>query len=208
MKYLDNEEYDKAIEDFDRSISLSETAEAYNGRGIAYYEKGEYIQSLGSFNMAIDLNSRDYKPFYNRGNAYMQLKYYNKAISDYEHALVRKPDDPDIYINKGNTHFYLKQFDKAIEEFNKAIKLDNKNYLTFFNKGKIQAILQKYDSAHTSLEKSIGLNADHPASLYWLGVCEIENGNKNGGCEYFRQATELGNPDAKKALSEICNENI
>ena len=152
----------------------------------------------------MDLDPKDYKAYYNRGNAYLQLEYYNKAINDYEHAIIRNTTNADIYLNKGNCHFFLKQFDLAVTEFDKAIGLDARNYLTYFNKGKTQIFLEDYVGAEVSLQQAVDLNDKYPASFYWLGVCNTENGNKEEGCLFFKQAAQMDNPDARKAVAELC----
>ena len=52
-------DYDRAIQDFDKSIKLDPAyAKAFNNRGAAYLRKGEYDLALKSFDEAIKLNPK------------------------------------------------------------------------------------------------------------------------------------------------------
>jgi tetratricopeptide (TPR) repeat protein len=63
--------YDDAIESFTSAISLlSGFAEAYNGRGIVYFDKNQYDRAISDFDKAIGLNSSESLFYVNRGNAY------------------------------------------------------------------------------------------------------------------------------------------
>jgi len=55
--YLSTRKYDKAIEDYTKSIELSPTnADAYYGRGRAYYYKMDQEKATADFNKAIELD--------------------------------------------------------------------------------------------------------------------------------------------------------
>lgn len=51
--------YLKAIEDFTKAIFIGPTAAAYNGRGLAYSEKGNSDKAINDLKMAIKLNPED-----------------------------------------------------------------------------------------------------------------------------------------------------
>jgi tetratricopeptide (TPR) repeat protein len=84
-KYVDP---DKALEYLDKAISLdSNYAKAYNNRGNAWYNKGDYDLAISDYNKAIELNPRYAKAYYNRGVAWDDKGNYDRAISDYNKAI-------------------------------------------------------------------------------------------------------------------------
>ena len=55
---------------------------AYNNRGSAYAQQGDYIQAISDFTKAIGINSNDPVAYHNRAVAYYCLKEYDKAWGD------------------------------------------------------------------------------------------------------------------------------
>ena len=55
---------------------------AYNNRGSAYAQQGDYIQAISDFTKAIGINSNDPVAYHNRAVAYFGLKQYDRAWGD------------------------------------------------------------------------------------------------------------------------------
>jgi tetratricopeptide (TPR) repeat protein len=105
---------------------------AYEGRGIAYGEIGDYQSAIEDFNKAIGLK-KDYADAYiNRGFAYYNIGQYQKAIGDYNEAIRLKTDKAEFYNNRGINYIALGQYKPAIEDLNKAIAL-KKDYADAYN---------------------------------------------------------------------------
>ena len=85
--------YDKAIEDFNKAIKLdSSLAVAYNNRGSAYSLIKNYNKAIEDFSKAIKLNpDKLWLIYYSRGNTYNFLESYEKAIEDWEKAIELNP---------------------------------------------------------------------------------------------------------------------
>ena len=66
-------DYERAIQDFDRSIKLNGTyAKPFNNRGVAYLKKGEYDLAIKAFDEATRLNPDYGEAFANRAEAYLK----------------------------------------------------------------------------------------------------------------------------------------
>lgn len=71
LVYLNRQDYDRAIADFDHAIALNpKDAPAFNGRGIAYRAKGRNDRAIEDFDQAIELRPNFALAFSNRGVAY------------------------------------------------------------------------------------------------------------------------------------------
>lgn len=79
---------------------------AYQYRGIAYGQTGQYRLAIDDFNEALNLN-KYYKGYNNRGFAYANLGLYQQAIADYSEAIHLRPDYVKAYYNRG--YAYLSQ---------------------------------------------------------------------------------------------------
>ncbi|ACK69390.1 Tetratricopeptide TPR_2 repeat protein [Gloeothece citriformis PCC 7424] len=100
--YAANEDYQKAIQDYNQSLTLdSNNAQAYNYRGTAYYWLENYQQALEDFNQALSLKPDVALLYYNR--AYVRQKLGDKqgAIEDFKQGA-------DISLKQGDTETYQK----------------------------------------------------------------------------------------------------
>ena len=83
--YGEKGHYDRAIEDFNKAISINPNyAGAYNNRGNAYYKKGQYDRAIEDYNKAIALDPNDALAYTNRGAAYALKGVMGRAISDFQ----------------------------------------------------------------------------------------------------------------------------
>lgn len=89
----------------DRTEALTQyLAKAYNNRGIAYDNKGEFNKAIEDYNKAIELNPNDAEAYNNRALCYIKLaeketdkaeakEYYQKALDDCNTGLSLNPDE-------------------------------------------------------------------------------------------------------------------
>ena len=67
---LEKADYDKAIPQFSQAIELSPRfAEAYSGRGTAYWSKGEMDKAIADYSSALSINDKLAEAWFNRGVA-------------------------------------------------------------------------------------------------------------------------------------------
>src|SRR5580700_8435230 len=84
--------------------SKANLAIAYNNRGWAYINKGDYESAIADYDQAIRLKP-DYPEAYNgRGIAHDDKAEYDRAIADYDQAIRLKPDYPEAYNGRGIAH--------------------------------------------------------------------------------------------------------
>ncbi len=83
--YADLQDYDRAIECYDKAIRLSpEFAGAYNNRGVSRIAKQEYDSALNDLQKAIDFGFPiPAIPWYFMGQAYEQLGRCSEAYNAY-----------------------------------------------------------------------------------------------------------------------------
>ena len=110
---------------------------AWNQRGLAWHEKGEWDNAIKDYVEAIRLDPKYAPAFINRGNARQNLKEYDKAIQDYDGAIRLDPKDAVPFINRGNAWRNLKEYNKAIKDYDEAIRLNPKYAHAYFNRGNL-----------------------------------------------------------------------
>jgi tetratricopeptide (TPR) repeat protein len=101
--------YREAMPYFDEAIRLDPRyVEAFNNRGIAYGNLGQYQRAVQDFDeaipyydKAIQLNPRYGEVYFHRGTAYAKLRQYERAIQEYNEAVRLKPSDVLAYDSRG-----------------------------------------------------------------------------------------------------------
>ena len=96
-----NDNLDDAIEYYTEVIRLDPAdidivAGAYNNRGNAYGDRGDYDRAIDDYNKAIKRNPNA-DAYYNRGIVYGDKGDYDRAIDDYNKVIELNPNYADAY---------------------------------------------------------------------------------------------------------------
>ena len=131
---LEKHEYPKAIQEYDIALAFDpEYSDAYNNRGIAFFETGNYKEAIISYDSAIQKNPNLVNAYYNRSKALMQVREYAASLNDLQVVERHFPDTSALFFALGLNHYYLRNFSTAIENFEKAMRLDPVNPEIFVN---------------------------------------------------------------------------
>jgi len=132
----------KAIEYLNNAIKLKpDYVEAYNSRGLAYFNLGQYQRATKDYNNALRLKPDNAYAYYNRGTAYRYLGKHQRAIDDYNEALRLKPDYAQAYYNRGAAYDDVGKYLRAIEDYTEAIRLKS-DYVEAYNNRGVTYLLQ------------------------------------------------------------------
>lgn len=123
--YLASGDYDRAIADFDRAITLGGGAEAYYNRGLAYYSKKDIDSAIANWNNAVNLAPRDARAYRQRGNAYAVKGDYALAVADYNRAIELEPKEGKTYYNRGLVFRNRGETAKAIADFKAVLTMNS-----------------------------------------------------------------------------------
>lgn len=114
----------KAKSFWDRAIAANpKQAEAYNNRGLAFYNLKRHQEAIKDFSQAIRMNPQSAAAYNNRGNAYYALGQYNKAKIDFDKSLQLKPKYAKAHLNRGLVYFQMQQMDQSCNDFRRACDL-------------------------------------------------------------------------------------
>ena len=109
---------------WDRAIAANpKFAEAYNNRGLAFYNLNLYQEALQDFSQSIRMKPNYAEAFNNRGNVYYQMDQYDKAQADFDQSLKLKPKYSKAQMNRGLVFFQMQKLDQACADFRKACDL-------------------------------------------------------------------------------------
>ena len=119
-------EYDRAIRDFDRALSLRPgLVVAWRNRALAYREKGDYERAIADYDQASMLAPSDARVVTDRGATYVLLGDYRQALRDFDRAIALKPDHAPALEQRGRTHFFLGNFAQAAADLQRGRNFDS-----------------------------------------------------------------------------------
>lgn len=163
----------KVIEYLDKAINLKpDYAEAFNNRGIAFYELGQHSRAIDDYNESIRIKPQRAESFNNRGTAYAGLGEHKRSIEDYNQAIQLKPKYPEAYNNRGTAYMSLKQYQQAVDDYTEAIRLKPDHVDLYQNRGMAYLAMKNKTAGCPDLNKACE-----------LGKCEsLEKAKSQGLC--------------------------
>lgn len=161
---------------------------AYNNRGVAFYEKGEFDNAINDYSEAIQLQP-DYANIYNnRGVARKKNGDIKGAITDYNEAIRVNPDLADAYINRSYAHEGIGDLDSAIKDYTEILRLDPQNPIHFRNRASVRQDNGDTDNAIADYTEAIRLKPDFAEAYNGRGIARKEKSDLNGALIDFTEA--------------------
>ena len=100
-----------------------EYAGAFNNRGNAYLDQGDYGRAIRDYDRAIELDPEEAGVFINRGAAYCDLGDCARAIADYDRAIELDRYLAEGYWGRGLVHRDLGNARAALADFRRYLEL-------------------------------------------------------------------------------------
>jgi len=124
--YIDMEEWDKAIDYFDRAVGnllFMRTEVALTGKGYAYFRKGDYPAAISAYQEA-KVIAPGFAPISLRlGEVFYELGQDNSARLVFEKALAQSPNYLEAHYRLGLVYLREKSHSKAAEQFRQVAEL-------------------------------------------------------------------------------------
>ncbi|MBD2166449.1 tetratricopeptide repeat protein [Calothrix membranacea FACHB-236] len=189
--YRSMNEYDKALQNFDRAIELyPRYVEAIVGRGRTYSLIRRDEEALQDFNRAIELDPKEEWAI-RRGITYHLMKRYDEALQDFNHAIELNPKGEWAIANRGITYRTMERYDAALQDFNRAIELDPKGEWPITNRGITYRTMERYDEALQDFNRAIELNPKGEWVIANRGITYRTMERYDEALQDFNRAIEL-----------------
>ncbi|MEP7196652.1 MAG: tetratricopeptide repeat protein [Saprospiraceae bacterium] len=202
-----------AIEKYERH------SQAYTQRGYVNFTLKNYDDALYDFRKAVSFDHMNSSAFYGIARTLMIKHKYEEAIQNLEETTKCSIALQPIYWaarrSKGFSHLELKEYDKAIAEFklvtHKVFSKEDSNTkhlpMVWFNYGKAFFATGKIDEALEAFDKSVSFedskSFDSKAELFMHRGLARKAAGKPDFIIDIKKASELGNEDAMRLLSEL-----
>jgi tetratricopeptide (TPR) repeat protein len=134
----------------------------------------------------------------------MKLEKYKEAIEDYTEAL--KLDSTYYFAlnNRGIAKIETKNYIGAIEDFTLCLEIKNNYYSAISNRGIAYYKAKKYKEAINDFNTLIAINPSDGNNYLHRGNTKEMLRDKEGACEDWKKAAELGVEAAKKYVTNEC----
>ncbi len=95
---------------------------AYEGRGLAHYEIGQYEAAMENFQSALKRNPRA-DTHHKLGLALRNLDRLDEALTQLDQAVARAPGTADYYFSRGRVYAAMKNEKEAAADFKAYLRL-------------------------------------------------------------------------------------
>ena len=125
---FEKHEYDKALINFQKAVSLKPDANSYVLLGNAYAAKKDFKEALGSYHKAINKNPEYALAYFNMGIAYTQTKNLNEAGKSFQKTIELDSTFAQAYRNLAIIDYIKGDYKSALFNFEKLLTLtDDEN---------------------------------------------------------------------------------
>lgn len=117
-------DFEKAMPDFNATIRLQPTGDAYAHRGYVFQKKNQSDEALTDFNQALRLDSNNYLALFLRGLLLGERGHTKAALGDLDAAVTVQPESREALQARGQIHVLRRELDPALKDFDRCIQLD------------------------------------------------------------------------------------
>ena len=193
LELIESEDYEKALDVFNKLIQQDETAEYYYNIGYIKTTQEKYSEAITAFRKATQLDRLFAKAYEAMGRAYHKLgkpneaeKYLQKAADIYmsdekmqyaeeilNEILEISPDTVNVYNSLGVLHRKKGDLDTALKNYIKAIKVHPDEPFIHYNIGRLYLEKKEIADAKHHFEKAVNLNPDFTEAEEVLKAIEL-----------------------------------
>lgn len=125
QRYQEQGEYDKAIEQFKKALTINPNFPgALNNIGVCYGKIKQYALAEAALKKAISLKKDDVYAMNNLSIMYMEMGDLDRAVEYGEMAIRTEPNYANGHLTLGSVYATAGNLDRAEQEFAKALELD------------------------------------------------------------------------------------
>jgi len=169
--YQFKDENDKAIADYDQSITLNPgDARAFYSRGNAYSNKTQHERAVADFDQAIALNPEYASAFNSRCYEQAILGRTTKALADCNTSLRLRPGDAPTLDSRAFTYLKMRQWDKAVADYDAVLRINSRQASSLFGRGVAKLRQGNTAGGNADLAAAKATQADIAAEMAALGI--------------------------------------
>ncbi|MBR5646014.1 MAG: tetratricopeptide repeat protein [Treponema sp.] len=116
----------EAIAQLEKEIASGKaSADGYNYLGLAYFQTGDFKNSVAAFAKGLKVSGTNKKILsFNQGNSYYAMGDYISAANAYSLTISADPFYTQALLNRANSYLMAKKYDECIEDYEKYLVLE------------------------------------------------------------------------------------
>lgn len=203
--YGQQKEYERAIEQFNTSLSLKQHPRTYTNLGATYRRMGNFDKAEDAYAKALALDPQSALAYFGLGMVRAARGEEEKALAAYAHVLELDPEMSAVHVNVGALYAAKGKYQEAIDAYDRALTIDPFSADAYYNRAVTLADLQRYKEAVESYEKAIDLQPQAVPARINLALLYARDGERNKAIEQFRAILRIDpkNPAALSALNQL-----
>ena len=208
--YQDFREYDKAEEDYQRSLEMNpENTRAYYFLGTIHAERENYDEALTAFQRVAELDPRNADVHENLGSVYFAMEEYDKAGEEFETAVALDPTNVEALFNLGTVQLIKGEPARAEAQFRRLLQLeidDSTATRVHMNLGGIYFTGRDYWRAVREYLATLALDSAHTEARFNLGIAYRAQNALPEARRQFEKLLELepDNIEVRNELGRVC----
>lgn len=178
-------------------------------RGHASYQLAQGLSSSGRINEALAILERlqGYHPEANCGRdedfflacnlmnsfsiAYDRVGDPERALATVQRGLALNADFAPFHLTIANLYRQRRELDLALDHVDRALELNPARGYAHEQRGRLLFGMERHADAKAALESALRLEPEKRATLFYLGLAEIELRNWSAAVERFERVIEL-----------------
>jgi tetratricopeptide (TPR) repeat protein len=191
-------DYEGAIDEFSKSLSLYKNGNTYLKRGLIYITLDNYPLAIEDLNEAVKLLPSSAKAYFTRGVCLYEMKDYTKADEDLTRCIKLDSTNKSAFNYKAAIKFQENDLQGALENYDNVIRLDSSYKEAYTNRGMIRHYLKDYKGAVEDYDKALKLDPYNPTAYNNRGAAKIKVQDYKSAITDFDAALQLKDdyPDA------------
>ena len=192
--YLDLNQYDKALSDYNRAIEVKpKDSDALFNVALIHNYKRDFEKAVEMLDRALALNKGDYSLYASRGDNYKELGKFRKAIGDYTQAIQLYDRDALPFLNRGICFFSINKAEEARRDFIRVTELQPNSPEGFNNVGYLLLQQEDFENSRKYLEQALQIDADNVNALSNMAIYHGMQGQKAKARKYIEKLRAMGN---------------
>lgn len=170
---------------------------AYDHRGYAYAQRGQFLSAVGDYNQALRLKPGFMPAYHNRALAYSQMQREQEALADFDKVFELNPHYARGYFNRGIFYARRGEREKAIRDYTAAIVKSNQLFIAAFsNRGAVYLSDGKMDEAFKDFDRALELDERDTFARNNRAIAYVKNGDWGAALADLNQAARYAPKDA------------
>jgi tetratricopeptide (TPR) repeat protein len=175
-------------------------ARAFNNRGSAFNDIGQFDRAIEDFNKAIALKPSYFLAYLNRGSAFGNKSRLDRAIEDFGKAIALEPSAVAYYL-RGIIFELEGRTDKAIGDYEQAIALHPAYLEAYIRAGVLYGKSGAFDKAIDQFNRAVAINPNYSLAYVNRGFAYSLMGRYADALRDLDKAIELDRSPAGTYVS-------